>query len=43
MDGQNATVKPKGIKPADISNSKQKIVAEKSPTAQKSNMPEIDL
>ena len=38
MDGQNATVKPKGIEPADISNSKQKIVAEKSPTAEKTNI-----
>jgi type IV pilus assembly protein PilP len=38
---QKATPKPKGIEPADISNSKQKLVAEKSPTAKKTIMPEI--
>lgn len=38
---QKATPKPKGIEPADISNSKQKLVAEKSPTAKKTKLPEI--
>lgn len=38
---QKATPKPKGIEPADISNSKQKLGAEKSPTAKKTIMPEI--
>jgi len=38
---QKATAKPKGIVPADISNSKQKLVAEKSPTAKETNIPEI--
>ncbi|HUT43287.1 MAG TPA: pilus assembly protein PilP [Desulfobacterales bacterium] len=38
---QKETPKPKGIEPADISNSKQKLVAEKSPTAKKTIMPEI--
>lgn len=38
---QKATPKPKGIEPADISSSKQKLVAEKSPTAKKTIMPEI--
>ena len=38
---QKATPKPKGIEPADISNSKQKLVAEKSPTAKKTITPEI--
>lgn len=38
---QKATAKPKGIVPADISNSKQKLVAEKSPTAKETNMSEI--
>jgi type IV pilus assembly protein PilP len=37
---QKATAKPKEIKPADISNSKQKLVAEKSPIAQKTKTPE---
>ena len=38
---QKATAKPKGTAPADISNSKQKLVAEKSPTAKKTKIPEI--
>lgn len=38
---QKATAKPKGIVPADISNSKQKLVDEKSPTAKETNIPEI--
>ena len=38
---QKATAKPKGTVPADISNSKQKLVAEKSPTAKKTKIPEI--
>ncbi|MBU0767773.1 MAG: pilus assembly protein PilP [Proteobacteria bacterium] len=38
---QKATAKPKGIVPADISNSKQKLVAEKSPTAKETNISEI--
>jgi type IV pilus assembly protein PilP len=38
---QKATAKPNGTVPADISNSKQELVAEKSPTAKKTNMPEI--
>ncbi|MBW2603948.1 MAG: pilus assembly protein PilP [Deltaproteobacteria bacterium] len=38
---QKATPKLKGIEPADISNSKQKLAAEKSPTAKKTKMPEI--
>ena len=37
---QKTTVKPKEIEPADISNSKQKLVAEKSPTAKKTKIPE---
>jgi type IV pilus assembly protein PilP len=36
-----ATVKPKMTESADISNSKQKLVAEKSPTTEKTNIPEI--
>ena len=36
-----ATVKPKVTEPADISNSQQKLVAEKSPTTEKTNIPEI--
>ncbi len=40
-EDQKATAKPKGTVPADISNSKQKLVAEKSPTAKKIIMPEI--
>jgi len=38
---QKVTAKPKGIVPADISNSKQKLVAEKSPTAKETNISEI--
>jgi len=38
---QKATAKPKGIVSADIANSKQKLVAEKSPTDKKTKMPEI--
>jgi type IV pilus assembly protein PilP len=38
---QKATAKPKGTVPADISNSKQKLVAEKSPTTKKTKIPEI--
>jgi len=38
---QKATAEPKGTLPADISNSKQKLVAEKSPTAKKTKIPEI--
>jgi type IV pilus assembly protein PilP len=38
---QKATAKPKGTVPADNSNSKQKLVAEKSPTAKKTKIPEI--
>ena len=37
---QKAAAKPKEIEPADISNSKQKLVAEKSPIAQKTKTPE---
>jgi len=40
-DVQKATAKPKEIAPADISNSKQKLVAEKSPIAKKTKIPEI--
>ena len=40
-DLQNATAKPEGTVPADISNLKQKLVAEKSPTVKKTNIPEI--
>jgi type IV pilus assembly protein PilP len=36
-----ATVQPKGTVPADISNSKQKVVAEKSPITKKTKIPEI--
>jgi type IV pilus assembly protein PilP len=36
-----ATVKPKMTESVDISNSKQKLVAEKSPTTEKTNIPEI--
>ena len=38
---QKATAEPKGTLPADISNSKQKLVAEKSPTTKKTKIPEI--
>ena len=38
---QKATAEPKGTVPADISNSKQKLVDEKSPTAKKTKTPEI--
>lgn len=38
---QTATAKPKGIVPADILNSKQKLVAEKSLTTKKTKIPEI--
>jgi type IV pilus assembly protein PilP len=38
---QKATPEPKGIEPADISSSKQKLVAEKSPTTKKTKIPEI--
>ena len=37
---QKATAKPKEIEPADISNSKQKLVAKKSPIAKKTKTPE---
>jgi len=40
-DVQKATAKPNETVPADISNSKQKLVAEKSPTAKKTKIPEI--
>ncbi|MDH3355896.1 MAG: pilus assembly protein PilP [Desulfobacteraceae bacterium] len=40
-DVQKATAKPKGIAPADISNSKQKLVAEKSQIAKKTKIPDI--
>lgn len=40
-DVQKTTPKPKGTVPTDISNSKQKLVAEKPSTAQKSKIPEI--
>jgi len=40
-DVQKATAKPEEIVPADISNLKKKLVAEKSPTAKKTKMPEI--
>ena len=39
---QKATAQPKGIAPADISNSKQKLVAEKSPPATQTKIPEIN-
>lgn len=38
---QKATAKPNGTVPDDISNSKQKLVAEKSPTAKETNISEI--
>ena len=38
---QTAMAKPKGIVPADILNSKQKLVAEKSLTTKKTKIPEI--
>jgi len=38
---QTPTTKPKETVQADISNSKQELVAEKSPTAKKTNIPEI--
>ena len=38
---QTATAKPKGIVPADILNSKQKLVAEKSLTTKKTKIPAI--
>ena len=38
-----ATVKPKVAEPADISKSKQKLVAEKSPTTEKTNIPKISV
>ena len=41
-DLQNATAKPEGTVPADISNLKQNLVAEKSPTVKKTNIPEIN-
>lgn len=40
-EDQKTTAKPKGTVPAGISNSKQKLVAEKSPTANKTKIPEI--
>lgn len=40
-EDQKTTAKPKGIVPAGISNSKQKLVAEKSLTAKKTKIPEI--
>jgi len=40
-DVQNVTTKPEETVPADISNLKQKLVAEKPPTAKKTKMPEI--
>ncbi len=40
-EDQKATAKPKGTVPADISNSKQKLVAEILPTAKKTKIPEI--
>jgi len=40
-DDQKATAKPKGIVHAGISNSKQKLVTEKSSTTQKTKTPEI--
>ena len=39
---QTPTTKPKETTQADISNSKQELVAEKSPTAKKTNIPEIN-
>ncbi len=40
-EDQKTTAKPKGTVPAGISNSKQKLVAEKSLTAKKTKIPEI--
>lgn len=40
-EDQKTTAKPKGTVPAGISNSKQKLVAEKSPTTNKTKIPEI--
>lgn len=40
-NNQKATAKPNETGPADISNSKQNLAAEKSPTAKKTIMPEI--
>ena len=40
---QTPTPQPKETVQADISNSKQELVAEKSPTAKKTNMPEISV
>jgi type IV pilus assembly protein PilP len=38
---QKATIKPNETEPTDISNSKQKLVAEKSPTTENTTIPEI--
>lgn len=40
-EDQKTTAKPKETVPAGISNSKQKLVAEKSPTTNKTKIPEI--